>query len=811
MELSRKWLTEFTDVSSVENREFCEKMTLSGSKVETYSSAYDTIKNVVVGRVDALRRHPDSDHLWICQVNVGDKLLQIVTGAQNLKEGDIVPVALDGSVLPGGKEIHSGTLRGVESDGMLCSLGELGLDTHDFPDAVEDGIWVITEPVALGSDIRPLMNADDTVVEFEITPNRPDCLSVIGLAREAAATFGTELKLHTPVVKGSGGSAADLVSVTIENPELCPRYTARVVKNVKIGPSPLWMRQRLRACGVRPISNIVDITNYVMLEYGQPMHAFDFSCVEGGHIVVRTAREGEEITTLDGKPHALRPSMLCICDENKPVCVAGVMGGANSEIIGDTATVLFEAANFTGPSVRRTAIALGTRTDSSGRFEKGLDVMNTLAAVNRACELVELLGCGEVVDGVVDVFPNKPEPTVLALQPDKINAILGTNISELEMIRILRKLDFEVGTEIKIPAGLLGVLGATAQTLVKVPSFRGDVEHYSDLAEEVARFYGYNNLPTTLQRGAGTTGGYSDTQLAEKTIGEAARACGYSEIITYSFVSPSNLDKIREPADSPLRDTYKILNPLGEDTSVMRTTALPSMLGTLARNDAKGNADVKLYEIGKIYLKPAEKREDRYADEPKVLTLGAYGEDMSFFKFKGAVEAILSALRIENIEYTAKTDAPAFHPGRCAEVSANGTVLGTFGQIHPLTAKNFGADVDFYAAELRVDKLLAVRGKGATYKPLPRFPAVTRDIAVIADKDVTVGEIEKTIKTAGGELLRDVKLFDVYEGAGIPFGKRSTAYSLVLRSDESTLKVEDADAVMEKVVAALREIGAERR
>ncbi|MBR0062636.1 MAG: phenylalanine--tRNA ligase subunit beta, partial [Oscillospiraceae bacterium] len=531
-------------------------------------------------------------------------------------------------------------------------------------DAVEDGIWVITEKVELGSDIRPLMNADDTVVEFEITPNRPDCLSMIGLAREAHATFGTELKLHTPVVKGSGGNAAELVSVTIENPELCPRYTARVVRNVKIGPSPLWMRQRLRACGVRPISNIVDITNYVMLEYGQPMHAFDFSCVEGGHIVVRTAREGEEITTLDDKPHALKPSMLCICDEQKPVCVAGVMGGANSEIIGDTATVLFEAANFNGPSVRRTAIALGTRTDSSGRFEKGLDVMNTLAAVNRACELVELLGCGEVVDGVVDVFPNKPEPTVLALQPDKINALLGTDISEAEMIRILRTLDFEVGTEIKIPTGLLGVLGATATTLVKVPSFRGDVEHYSDLAEEVARFYGYNNLPATLQRGAGTTGGYSETQLAEKTIGEAARACGYSEIITYSFVSPSSLDKIREPADSILRDTYKILNPLGEDTSVMRTTALPSMLGTLARNDAKGNADVKLYEIAKIYLKPAEKRADRYADEPKVLTLGAYGEGMDFFKFKGAVEAILSALRIENVEYTAKTDAPAFHPGR---------------------------------------------------------------------------------------------------------------------------------------------------
>ena len=796
MILSREWLGEFTDVGHITDKEFAEAMTLSGSKVETFSSMRDEIKNVVVGRVEAIERHPDSDHLWVCQVNVGDETVQIVTGAQNVHAGDLVPVAKHKSLLPGGKKIEKGKLRGVESLGMLCSLGELGLDTHDFPDAIENGIWIITEEDAkVGMDIRELIGALDTQVEFEITPNRPDCLSVIGLAREAAATFGSELKLHTPVVKGSGGNAADFVSVTIENPELCPRYTARVVKNVKIGPSPRWMRRRLRASGVRPISNIVDITNYVMLEYGQPMHAFDFSCVEGGKIVVRTAREGESITTLDDKPHALTTSMLCICDENKPVCVAGVMGGANSEIIGDTGVVLFEAANFSGPSVRRTSNALGTRTDSSGRFEKGLDVMNTMAAVNRACELVELLGCGEVVDGVVDVFPAPPAQTVVKLEPEKINGLLGTEVSESEMRRILEKLDFELhGDDIL------------------VPSFRGDVEHYSDIAEEVARFYGYNNIPITLQGGAASVGGYSPAQLSERALGAVCRANGYSEIITYSFVSPASLDKICVPAESPLRDFYRILNPLGEDTSVMRTSALPSMLDILSRNRANRNDVVRLYEIAKIYLKPVDDSNGRYAREPKILSLGAYGGGMDFYKLKGAVESILEAMRIEGAEYAAVRDNPSYHPGRCASVSVSGKTLGVFGQVHPTVQKNYGSDLELYAAELSLDALIENQGAEPTYKALPRFPAVTRDIAVVADREITVGEIEKTIRVSGGELLRDVRLFDVYEGPGILPGKRSTAYSMTLRSDEGTLTDDHADEVMTNVLTALREkLGAERR
>ncbi|MBQ4382466.1 MAG: phenylalanine--tRNA ligase subunit beta [Oscillospiraceae bacterium] len=795
MILSRKWLDEFTDVSAVPNREFCEKLTLTGSKVETWECSWDKIQNVVVGRVTAMDRHPNSDHLWVCQVDVGAESLQIVTGAQNVKAGDLVPVAKDHSLLPGGKRIEKGELRGVESCGMLCSLGELGLDTHDFPDAIEDGIWIITEDAKPGDDIRYLMNADDTQVEFEITPNRPDCLSVIGLAREAAATFGTELKLHAPVVKGSGGNAAHIVSVTIADPDLCPRYTARVVKNVKIGPSPLWLRQRLRAGGVRPISNIVDITNYVMLEYGQPMHAFDFACVEGGKIIVRRARDGETITTLDGKPHELTSSMLCICDENKPVCVAGVMGGANSEIIGDTATVLFEAANFSGPSVRKTAVRLGTRTDSSGRFEKGLDVMNTRAAVDRACELVEMLGCGEVVDGVVDVFPAPPAPTRVKLRTDKINGLLGTDISRDFMVSCLEKIGFSMDGDDVI-----------------VPSWRGDVSHYSDLAEEVARFYGYNNLPVTLQGSGGCVGGYSPVQQAENRLGSVCRACGYSEIITYSFVSPSSLDKIRTPADSPLRDTYKILNPLGEDTSVMRTRILPSMLDILARNHANRNDAVRLYEVGKIYLKPGKPTGSRYAYEPKILSLGAYGVGEDFFALKGTVEEILDEFRITGASFVAKTDDAAYHPGRCAEIYVGGTLLGIMGQIHPLTAKNYGLDREVFAAEISLEALLSCAGPAAVYRPLPRFPAVTRDIALVCRRDVTVAAIEDVIKDAAGGILESVKLFDVYEGPGIPAGSRSTAYSLALRSKDGTLTDTEADACMQRVVEALRvRLGAERR
>ena len=785
MILSRKWLNTFVDCSGVDDRAFAEAMTLSGSKVETFENLHDAMKNVVAGRILEMERHPDSDHLWVCKVDIGaDAPIQIVTGAQNQKVGDLIPTALDNSLLPDGKEIHTGALRGVTSEGMFCSVKELGLTLHDYPYAIEDGLWIMQEPgVKPGDDMAVVIGRDDHVVEFEITPNRPDCLSVIGLAREASATLNLPLTLHKPEVKGCEDSIENHVAVRIEEPELCPRYTARMVRNVKIAPSPEWMRERLRNSGVRPINNIVDITNYVMLEYGQPMHAFDFSCIGGKQIVVRCAKEGETLQTLDGTARALTPSMLAICDEEKPVALAGVMGGANSEIEGDTAMVVFESANFNGPTVRRTAMALGMRTEASGRFEKGLDPMGTVEAVDRACELVEMLGCGEVLQGTIDVVPNAFEQKTVKLEPEKINGLLGTEVSEAEMRRILLSLGFTLDGD-----------------TIYVPSWRGDVEHYSDIAEEVARFFGYNNIPNTPLRGETIGGGYTERQKAERKVGALARTLGFDEIITYSFISPSYYDKIRLPANSALRDSLKILNPLGEDTSIMRTTVLPSMLEILTRNYNYRNPSVKLYELGKVYFK----RPDGMADEPKMLCLGAYGADMDFFAMKGAVESVLRGLRVENVRFVAETKNASYHPGRCAAVYAGDTPLGVVGEIHPLTAQNYGVDAELYAAELWLDAMLAARAGTPVYQPLPRFPAVTRDIAVTVESRIPAADLQATIRAAGGETLKACTVFDVYTGAPIPPGFKSVAFSLVMRSDDQTLTDDHADAIMQNVLKALK-------
>ncbi len=681
--------------------------------------------------------------------------------------------------------LHEGDLvaYNTKSD-AICTLEDLHAEQKEFPHCIADGIFILREEDAEpGLNMAHILGFDDSIVEFEITPNRPDCLSVIGLAREASATFKRPLKLHTPEPHGCGGSIADLVDIDIEDGDLCPRYTARMVKNVKIAPSPRWMRERLRNSGVRPINNIVDITNYVMLEYGQPMHAFDFSCVEGGHIIVRTAREGETIQTLDGNERKLTPNMLCICDEHKPVCVAGVMGGANSEIVGDTAMVLFESANFNGVSVRRTASALGMRTDASSRYEKGLDMMNTIKAVERACELVELLGCGEVVDGVMDVVAKEKAPTVVKLEPDKINALLGTELSEDLMREILVSLGFILNGDD-----------------IYVPSWRGDVEHYSDIAEEVARFYGYNKIPCTLMRGETTRGGFSEQQRFDRAIGGAVRALGYDEIITYSFISPTYYDKIRMPKDSSLRNSLKILNPLGEDTSIMRTTILPSMLEIIARNHSYRNKSARLYELGKIYLP----REDGLADEPKYLSLGAYGDGVDFFSFKGSIETLLHELRITDVKYVACTDNDSYHPGRCAKVYAGETYLGVFGQIHPLVAANYGMDTEVYTAELSFDAMYEKRGDIPVYQPLPKFPAVTRDIAVVCDEAVTVGALEESIRRGAKGLLKDVSLFDIYRGPGVAIGKKSVAFNLVLRADDRSLTGEEADEDVQSILAALK-------
>ncbi|MBR7056584.1 MAG: phenylalanine--tRNA ligase subunit beta [Oscillospiraceae bacterium] len=789
MDLSRNWLNEFVDLADISDRDFSEAMTLSGSKVELYADPAAGIQNVVVGRIVEMVRHENSDHMWVCQIDVGREApVQIVTGAQNQKPGDLVPVALPGAVLAGGQTISDGVLRGVPSHGMCCSWLELGMTERDWPHSPADGLFVLqTDPDVMaedpqpGDDITKALHLHDTVVEFEITPNRPDCLSVIGLAREAAATFDRPLRLHEPVVRGCGGDIRELARIDIADPALCPRYTARLVKNVRIAPSPLWMRERLRASGVRPINNIVDITNYVMLEYGQPMHAFDFSCVDGGHIIVRTARPGESIQTLDGKDHTLTESMLCICDEGKPVCVAGVMGGANSEIVGDTAMVLFESANFNGPSVRRTAAALGMRTDASGRFEKGLDPQNTVKAVNRACELVELLGCGEVVDGLLDVLPAPLRETTVKLEPEKVNGLLGTALPESEMRSILEKLGFTLAGE-----------------LIHVPSWRGDVEHYSDIAEEVARFYGYNKIPVTLMRGDTTCGGYSEEQKAENLLGEVCRALGYDEIITYSFISPSYYDKIGWAKDDPRRDSLKILNPLGEDTSIMRTTVLPSMLEILARNYSFRNSSARLYELGRVY----RKRPDGLADEPKMLCLGAYG-GMDFYKLKGAVEALFRALRVDAVRFVAERENPSYHPGRCARVYAGERVLGVLGQIHPLVARSYGVEPEMYCAELSFDALYASRGATAVYRPLPRYPAVTRDLSLVCAEAVTVGELEGVIRDCGTPYLEQVDFVEVYRGAPILPGFKSVTFSLRLRAEDQTLTVDHADAAMAAILEGL--------
>ena len=785
MKLSREWLGEYTTIGAPD-KEYCDAMTMSGSKVEGWEVTGSEISRVVVGRVISMERHTNSDHMWVCKIDVGgERELQIVTGAQNVNIGDLVPVALDGSTLPGGKEIRTGKLRGELSEGMLCSLGELGLEQRDFPYAIEDGIFILEEDCVPGDDIRDVCGLNDSVVEFEITNNRPDCLSVRGLARESACTFHTPLTFAEPTVTAGHGDIHEKLSVEIKDAELCPRYTARMVKNIKIAPSPKWMRRRLRASGVRPINNIVDITNYVMLEYGQPMHAFDYACLHDGKIIVRRAEEGESLRTLDGNDHALTPGMLVIADPEGPVALAGVMGGANSEITDETTTIVFESANFLGHSIRKTAIALGMRTDASGRFEKGLDLFATVPAVDRACELVEMLGAGEVFDGTIDVLAKEPETTFIELDDKRINALLGTDIPREFMADTLTSLGFELN----------------GNTLT-VPSWRGDCTMLADIAEECARFWGYDKIEATDIRGAATQGGYSEKTLFVRKLGTACRAMGYTEVMTYSFVSPSSLDKIKVPADSPLRDNYRILNPLGEDTSVMRTTALPSMLGVLSTNLSRRNMEAKLYEMATVYKKQPGKM---LADERTVLTLGAYGGDVDFFALKGAVEALLCAARTPDVRFTADTETAAFHPGRCAAVWSGDTRLGTLGQIHPDVCAAYGLDGATYCAEIDVVLLHDLEGAEPVYTPLPRFPAITRDIAVVCDASVPVGELTECIRKAEKNVLRGVKLFDVYTGVGIPEGKKSVAFSLTLRSDDGTLTDDHAEEAVRAVLDALRE------
>lgn len=794
MDLSRRWLMDYVDVNDIDEKTFADDMTLSGSKVESWSTEGEELKNIVVGQILSLERHPDSDHMWICSVDAGDDApIQIVTGAQNLKVGDYVPAALHNSVVHGGHKITKGKLRGVESCGMLCSLGELGLTVHDFPYAIEDGIFVLGDDCdrTPGMDIKEAIGLNDTVTEFEITPNRPDCLSVVGLAREAAVTFGRKLTVPTNEYKTAGGDVKELLhSVTIDAPDKCYRYAGAVVKNVRVKPSPKWIRERLRASGVRPINNIVDITNFVMLEYGQPMHAFDLRYLDGGRVIVRNAAEGESITTLDGIERRLSPEMLVIADENKPVAVAGVMGGEFSGIMDDTNTIVFESACFYGPSIRKTAKKLGMRTEASGRFEKGLDPDGCLMSLKRALQLVEELDAGDIVDGVVDVYPNPKQQTVIDFCPDWVNNFIGINVSADEQKKILTDLEFEV-----------------KDGKIYVPSFRSDVEHKADISEEIARFYGFDKIAVRELQGA-ADGGLDDFQKFEKLIVSRCIALGLSEIVTYSFISPKAYDKIALPSDSALRKCVVISNPLGEDTGVMRTSMIPSMMDTLSRNYNNRNLSAFLFENGKVYIPNGE---DELPDENRTLSIGMYGDGIDFFTLKGKVEALFAAAGVVGYDVEPVTDNPTFHPGRTARFTVGNEEVALLGEIHPDVAENYSIGTKVYVASISVDKLFKYQHTKRVYKPSPRFPALTRDLAVVCDRITPVLLLEKLIAKAVGKTLEHISLFDVYQGEQIEKGKKSVAFSLRLRAADKTMTDAEADEAMNKAIKALDAVGAELR
>ena len=799
MKLPLSWLSDYTDMNGITPKEYDAKLTMSGSKVEEVYYLGAEIDNVVTGKILEVVDHPDSDHLKICQLDVGrEEPVQIVTGAPNVTPasvGEICPVCLHKSTLPGGVKITKGKLRGVPSNGMMCSFQELGLSHGCVPYACENGILFLPAGTPVGEDIKKVLGLDDWVSDFEYH-HLPQPGGGGGGGVGERGRPPAHRRAPSPG-GGGGGNQKRFISVEVKDTDLCPRYTARIVKNIKIEPSPAWMRERLHACGVRPINNIVDITNYVMLEYGQPMHAFDYKCLSDGRIVVRRARNGESIQTLDGVDHDLSDKMLAICDNDKPVAVAGVMGGANSEIMDDTKTVVFESANFHGATVRITAKALGMRTEASGRFEKGLDPRMTLDAVNRACELVEQLGAGEVIDGIIDVDNSDPNHKRLPFEPDKMNALLGLELSAEEQVKLLEKLDFKI-----------------ENNEVVVPFFRTDINRMCDVAEEVARMYGYDKIPTTLYAGEMVQGEFTPSQQAERAAALVCREAGFDESMSHSFISPKFYDMIGWDENDPRRISTTILNPLGEDFSVMRTTVLPSMLDNLAHNHAHRNPTASLYELGTIYtptVKDGKADPDVLPHEEKILTLGSYGR-LSFFQFKGAIEALLRELNIKGCILRSREGQPVLSPGRCAKVLIDGKEIGVFGTIHPTVAARYGLSGEVLAAELQMDALLAAIDPEKLYHPLPKFPASTRDIAVLVDDAVPAASMQAAVEKAAGKLLESVKLFDVYKGKGIPEGKKSVAYSLSLRAPDRTLTDEECDKAMRAAISALEtEFGAQLR
>ncbi|MFR8672736.1 MAG: phenylalanine--tRNA ligase subunit beta [Christensenellales bacterium] len=805
MNTSLSWIKAYVPELDVTAQEYTDAMTLSGTKVEGYEELDADLDKIVVGQIDKIEKHPDADKLIICQVNVGAETVQIVTGAPNVKEGDKIPVVLDGGRVAGGHEpgqrvaggikIKKGKLRGVESAGMMCSIEELGSNREMYPEAPEYGIYIFPEDTEVGADAVELLGLHDVVFEYEVTSNRVDCYSVVGIAREAAATFRKEFVPPVVTAVGNDEDVNDFIKVTVEDPDLCLRYTARVVKNIKIGPSPKWMQRRLASVGIRPINNLVDITNYVMEEYGQPMHAYDLDTIAGGQIVVRRAKENETFVTLDGQERKLDESVLMICDGEKSVGIAGIMGGENSMITDDVHTMLFEAACFDGTNIRKSSKKVGLRTDASGKFEKGLDPNNAEAAMNRACQLIEEMGAGEVVGGMVDVYSKKKEPVRVPFDADEINGLLGTNISKEEMLSYFRKIDLEYDE---------------ASNEVIAPTFRHDLFRMADLAEEVARFYGYDNIPTTLPRGEATTGKLSFKLRVEEIARDIAEFCGFSQGMTYSFESPKVFDKLLIPSDSPLRNTVDIMNPLGEDYSIMRTTSLNGMLTSLATNYNRRNKNVRLYELGNIYL-PKSLPLTELPEERMQFTLGMYG-DGDFFSMKGVIEEFFEKIGLHKKEtYDPNAGKPYLHPGRQANIIYDGVVVGYLGEVHPDVADTYGIGTKAYVAVLDMPEITKRATFDRKYTGIAKFPAVTRDISMVMPKEILVGQVEEVIEKKGGAYLESYALFDLYEGAQIKEGYKSVAYSIVFRAKDKTLEEAEISQAMEKILAGLEELGIELR
>ena len=804
MNTTLSWIKAYVPDLDCTAQEYTDAMTLSGTKVEGYEAADRDLEKIVIGLIEKIERHPDADKLIICQVNIGSETIQIVTGAPNVKEGDKIPVVLDGGrvagnhdgkMTEGGIKIKKGKLRGVESNGMMCSIEELGSTKELYPEAPEYGIYIFPEEAEVGADAIEALGLHDVTFEYEITSNRVDCFGVIGIAREAAATFGKEF--HPPVVTPTGNSenAADYIKVTVKDNDLCPRYCARVVKNIHIAPSPKWMQRRLAAAGIRPINNIVDITNYIMEEYGQPMHAYDYDQLAGHEIVVRRAEKGEKFVTLDDQERTLDENVLVICDGEKSVGIAGIMGGENSMITDDVKTMLFEAACFDGTNIRLSSKRIGLRTDASAKFEKGLDPNNAEEAINRACQLIEELGAGEVVGGMADVYPVVKQPVRIPFEPDRINALLGTDISADQMLAYFKKID-------------LGYDEATNEVIA--PTFRQDLFRTADLAEEVARFYGYANIPTTLPSGEATTGKLPFDLRVRATAQDIAEFCGFSQGMMYSFESPKAFDKLLIPADSKVRNAIRIMNPLGEDFSIMRTQSVNGMLTSLAFNYSHRNKNVRLYELGNIYL-PKALPLTELPDERMQFTLGMYG-DGDFFTMKGVVEEFLEKAGITcRKTYSPESGKPFLHPGRQADIYCGETLVGYLGEVHPTVAATYGIGERAYLAVLDMPEIVALATYDRKYQGIAKFPAVTRDISMVVPKSILAGQIEEMIIKRGGQNLEGCELFDIYEGAQIKAGFKSMAYSITFRAKDRTLGESDITAAMKKIWNGLESMGIEIR